>query len=314
LRFSDYEYFVNWDSAYSPTFIGYEIEINRGDGPENVVIAETGTGAISDGWGEVSYWPRHRVEIGDWTAAIWRSPTLADAAARFTESSILRPLQTAGLSGHSTGQQLRGGAYPRATAGTAGAFRLLDGKGAAEHTTIEATPNAYRANSKGKEAPILKDAGHLLVTAGQRTSTGRITAVASTEKYVGNGWIPVSGLKPTQAKALAVFSNATAGRLLLMRNPGRTLAFPSYEVAVVESLLIPDISDARIVETLAACWESTRTEIVPQFRDGYTSVRRIWDEAVCDALGWDINEIVELGELLAAEPYVKGTANSQWKP
>lgn len=56
-----------------------------------------------------------------------------------------------------------------------------------------------------------------------------------------------------------------------------------------------------------------RREIVPQFRDGYTDIRRRWDAAVCDALAWDTREIAELGKLLADEPYVRGVAYGQWK-
>ena len=33
-----------------------------------------------------------------------------------------------------------------------------------------------------------------------------------------------------------------------------------------------------------------------------------------DAMGWDINEISHLGELLAREPRVIGVAYGQWKP
>lgn len=44
---------------------------------------------------------------------------------------------------------------------------------------------------------------------------------------------------------------------------------------------------------LTACWEATRSEVVPPFRDGYTDVRRCWDAAVSDALGWDMGEIVQ---------------------
>ncbi|MDE0066226.1 MAG: hypothetical protein OXN44_05045 [Acidimicrobiaceae bacterium] len=76
---------------------------------------------------------------------------------------------------------------------------------------------------------------------------------------------------------------------------------------------MPDINDQDVVAALGACWEETRDEIVPQYRDGYTDIRRRWDQAVCGALGWDIDEISKLGELLAREPHVKGVAAGQWK-
>ena len=80
-----------------------------------------------------------------------------------------------------------------------------------------------------------------------------------------------------------------------MRQPGKSLVFPFYNPAAWRSLPIPDLSDPRICGILAACWTATRNEVVPQFRDGYTDVRRRWDATVCAALGWDIDEITELG-------------------
>ena len=125
--------------------------------------------------------------------------------------------------------------------------------------------------------------------------------------------MPVTGLGPAQSKAAAIFLNATPGRLMAMRNPGKSLGYPFYNPAAWAAVLIPDLSDSHIVKPLAACWEATRDEEVPSFRDGYTDIRRRWDEAVCAALGWDIEEITELGELLAREPRVRGVAYGQWK-
>ena len=99
--------------------------------------------------------------------------------------------------------------------------------------------------------------------------------------------MPVTGLSPEVAKAAAVFINSTAGRLQMMRNPGRTIEFPTYSAAEAANLRIPDIKDARIRGILAACWERTKDMVVPQFRDGECEVRRFWDEAVSrgDGLG-----------------------------
>ena len=56
-------------------------------------LRSTETGTLPDGWGEVSYWPAERVAAGDWTAAVWRSPELAAAAAEFAEHDDLAALQ-----------------------------------------------------------------------------------------------------------------------------------------------------------------------------------------------------------------------------
>ena len=151
-----------------------------------------------------------------------------------------------------------------------------------------------------------------MVTAGQDTSTGRLTAVASETKYVGNGWMPITGLTPDQAKAAAVYINSTIGRLLLMRNPGRKLNFPVYGTDAADRLPIPDFSDSHICKTLVHCWTATREMPVPQFRDGECEVRKLWDAAVCAVLSWDEAEIAALCKQLHAEPHVRGLAYGQF--
>ena len=111
----------------------------------------------------------------------------------------------------------------------------------------------------------MQKASYLLVTAGQDTSTARLTAIASDQKYVGNGWIPIVGLSVDEAKALAVFINSTIGRLQLMRYPGRKLAFPTYGTKEVGNIRIPVIKNVQIRQLLLNCWEQTNAMKVPQF-------------------------------------------------
>ena len=159
---------------------------------------------------------------------------------------------------------------------------------------------------------MLEKASYLLVTAGQNSSTARLVTVAGDEKYVGNGWMPVTGLTSDEAKAVSVFINSTAGRLQLMRNAGKTLVFPTYSVAEAENIRIPNVEDDRIRQILAGCWERTRDMQVPQFRDGECEVRRLWDEAVAEAMGWDAQELARLRQLLHNEPHVRGLGYNQY--
>ena len=273
--------------------------------------ADTG-GVLADGWGQVSEWPAERIRAGDWSAAVWRSPELAEATARYAEHPVLQALASAGLSAHATGRQLRGGYHP-STAGDPQSFPILKSKSADAQQRIESTPDEHWTWNNPGDPPIVNKRGRLLVTAGHNTSTARLTAVASDNAYVGNGWMPITGINVQQARATAVYLNSTIGRLLVMRNPGSSLSFPSYSADAANRLPIPDINDPSIAGTLAACWEATRHMTVPQFRDGYTDVRRRWDAAVCDALGWDYEAIAGLGELLAREPRVRGVAYGQWR-
>ena len=269
-------------------------------------------------------WPADRMEAGDWTPAIWRCPELAEAAARLSKDENLLTLGQLGMSAQATGQVLRG-SFERSSADVPGSFSILKSKGANSQTTIRSQPDEHWIPKNRDEEldgtdegvyqevqSILRKAGHLFITAGQDNSTGRLTANASDEKFVGNGWMPVTGLSEEEAKAVAVCVNSTAGRLQLMRSPGKKLTFPTYSVSEAENIRIPDVRDVRIRQTLADCWKRTKDIIVPQFRDGECEVRRLWDEAVADAMGWDANELARLRNLLHQEPHVRGLGYGQY--
>ncbi len=287
-------------------------------------LLDCAEGQMANGWGEVSFWPAERMEQGDWTPAIWRSPALADAAAKYADHPSLTRISEPGwhFAVRETGRVLRGSFQPAAH-GAAGSFPILKGKGAEGQSSIVSAPDEHWVAKKPDDRrtngatpsqtdKMLEKAGHLLVTAGQRTSTARLTATADSAKYVGNGWMPVTGPSETEAKAIAVFLNSTVGRLQLMRNPGKTIDFPGYSAAESANLRIPDIKDAHIRDILADCWERTRDMVVPQFRDGECEVRRLWDEAVALAMDWDAAELTRLRHLLHMEPHVRGLGYNQY--
>ena len=289
-------------------------------------------GLIANGWGEVSHWPAERIEAGDWTPSVFRSPDLAEAAYGYANhESLLRMedqevVPSAVLDG---GAQLR--EFGQADADAPEGFPVLYSKSAEAQQTIRGVPDQHRAPTTpvprnewvevpgmdGRQHPltagrILPQASHLLVTSGQRTGTGRLTAVAQQELCVGVGWLPVPGVTPQQAKASAVFLNSTAGRLQLLRNPGRTLEFPQYRPAGLKTIRLPDLSNSGLVDKLARCWEATAETEVPQFRDGECEVRRLWDEAVAEAMGWDAAELKRQRLLLHREPHVRGLGYGQY--
>ena len=290
------------------------------------------TGLLSDGWGEVSEWPVERIEAGDWTAGVFRAPELAKAAFNLaTHESLLRMedqnmVPSAVLGG---GAQMR--VFGQAEANAPGVFPILHSKSAEAQQAIRGVPDQHWAPKKpvprrewievpGADGPqhpdtarlITNHAAHLLVTAGQNTCTGRLTAVAQEEPCLGRGWLPVPGVTLEKAKAAAVFLNSTAGRLQLLRNAGRTLAYPKYEPAGLKAIRLPDLSDRAIVDGLARCWEATAETEVPQYRDGECDVRRIWDDAVADAMGWDKVWLSGLRQLLHKEPHVRGLGYNQF--
>ena len=272
-------------------------------------------GQMKNGWGEVSLWPIERIETGDWTPAAWRSPALAREAARFASHSSLCAIKE-GLdyTAHESMRRLYE-YFQRSEQDSSGGISVLESKGAAGQKNIEAAPDAYWIPKKGTEEQAthyLRWASHLLITSGQRNNTARLTAAASNQKHLGIGWSPVVGVSLKEAKAVSVFVNSTAGRLQLMRSPGQAIDFPTYKPKTIEGIRVPNVKDAHIRDILADCWERTKDTEVPQFRDGECEVRRLWDEAVADAMGWDPEELARLRNLLHNEPHVRGLGYNQY--
>ena len=279
-------------------------------------LSECEEGQISNGWGEVSWWPAERIMSGDWTPAIWRSPELAQAGYAYASGEDMRRIQQEDI--YQAGRRVSEFCH-EASVGDHDSFALLHSKGAGGQTSIAATPDrVYKPKDPSSERCLqgvknLKArAGHLLITDGQDSKTGRLTAVASDTKYVGVGWMPVAGFSTEESKGIAVFLNSTPGRLQLMRNAGRKLAFPMYRPVAYANIRVPNVKDVHIRQTLADCWERTKDMMVPQFRDGECDVRRLWDEAVADAMGWDPDELARLRNLLHQEPHVRGLGYNQY--
>ncbi len=281
-------------------------------------------GEIQNGWGEVSYWPVELIDAGDWTPAIWRSPVLAKAAAQFANDNGMTCMKDFGFSSHQTGRELTG-SHQRAEGDVRGSFPVLDSAGLHGQRKIDSepesrwvtkTPGEQRMHANGGTYPesdkILSKAGYLLVPFRQGNTSARLTAVASCQKFVGNGWMPVTDVTEDEGKAIAVFMNSTAGRLQIMRNAGMTLAYPNYPPAAYTKVRVPDIKDDQIREPLVRCWERTKNMEVPQYRDGECEVRRLWDEAVAEAMDWDADELARLRHLLHREPHVSGLGYNQY--
>ena len=271
-------------------------------------------GTIANGWGEVSHWPAERIEAGDWTPAVWRSPELADAAARYANDESMTTLAPERFSKSRWARKKW--EYAVSSAETPGSLGLIASNKSNGQTRIQGRPDEYWIPAdKTRTDKILESAsGYLLITGGQASGTGRLVAVADEIQRVSDegSWVPVTSLTPAEAKALAVFYNSTPGRIQLMRNAGRKLTFPKYNPAAIANVRIPNIKDAHIQKTLADCWERTKGMVVPQFRDGDCEVRRLWDEAVAEAMGWDSGELARHRALLHREPHVRGLGYNQY--
>ncbi len=287
-------------------------------------LSDCANGTIANGWGAVTEWSAERIAAGDWTAAIWRSPELARASAGYASHTDLESMKQLGISPRRTSDEILRFCKPSEGV-SPGSFQVLETAGQDGQYRIESLPEGRyltkdpdekRRLANGGTYPesekILTKAGYLLAPFRQDNSSARLTAVASDEEFVGTGWMPVPGLSPEEAKSIAVFMNSTVGRLQMMRNTGMKLTYPTYPPAAYANIRIPNIKDSGIRQTLSGCWERTKDMTVPQFRDGECEVRRLWDEAVADAMGWEAEELAHLRNLLHNEPHVRGLGYGQY--
>ena len=280
------------------------------------------SGILPNGWGEVSEFPAEQIKKGDWSAVAFRSPKLALAASQIENEISLIPFSTQNISPRIASISKK--TMTKCCETTLGSFPFLYSKGKEAQTSIKGVPDSYYVFNSSlhnninevkdhyKTSSLYKNASHLLVTSGQDTSSGRLTAVANDKKYSGLGWMSVPTLNLRQAKAIAVFMNSTIGRLQLLRSPGKKLNYPKYNPGVYKNIQIPYLEDDSTISLLASCWNETQHMIVPQYRDGECEVRRLWDEAVANALGWNPEELTELRLLLHMEPHVRGLGRNQY--
>lgn len=287
------------------------------------------TGLIPNGWGQVSEWPWERVKEGDWSAAIWRSPRLAEETIALAGDERLISLGELKMLPKRCDEVNSN--FDKCDAGSKDGFGILKSKGSDAQRRIcgipdehrkPKTPNLPENIEEGVDHPdkqrLMKKAGYLLVTAGQDSRSARLISVVCEEPRVGIGWLPIPSekLNYQQAKGLSVFLNSTLGRLQLMQNVGRKLEFPQYSPASYHQVRVPDISDPRVLDTLVKCWEKTKEMDVPQYRDGEVdgeyNVRKLWDEAVAKVLDRSPNDLAELRLLLHQEPTVRGLGINEY--
>ena len=66
----------------------------------------------------------------------------------------------------------------------------------------------------------------------------------------------------------------------------RRITYPIFSLDSIRGIPVPDRNSSRVMQVLLNCWERTKDMEVPQYREGECEVRRLWDEAVAEALGW----------------------------
>ena len=307
--------------------------------PRSVVEAHALADAIAGGDdidGQRCEVSNERMRNGDWSAAGWRNLKLDEAAQLIDRHPMLTrlcdiPEVTLQAPGHgaftpSPGSERRETTSTRRVPNQDVDILVYQSKAEDAHLTMAAKPDTAAkikkipASVTGAERIATAEKAHarwsnvrgrLLVSTGQRINTGRLAALVDTTADGGLGtncWKPIQGTDDSTAIAWAVWLNSTLGRIAMMRNRGKTLAFPNYNPSGMTTTRCPDPGETEAIEALNAAYELTKNDETPQYRDGRCSVRDTWDEAVAQALGIDVETIFEYAELLASEPAVSPTS------
>lgn len=269
--------------------------------------------------GEQMVVSQEMMEHGDWSACGYRNGRLSAIVAELNERKELIELREwkdrGSIGVHATGQSLRG-SFRKAQKGENHTLAIVKSKAGAGRNAqcyLKAQPDEIwtaknRNAAERRLEQMQQKSGHLLVTAGQRTDSGRLSAVYAEHATVGNAWIPVTGLNKEEAKAMVVWLNSTIGRLLLLRVRGKTLTFPVYSAQEIRDLRVPAREHQGWVERLVKVYEETKSMEVPRYDAGDCEVRRQWDKAVgreLDKMGCSV-DIDRLRYWLNLEPAITG--------
>lgn len=274
-------------------------------------------------WGTRCSWPITRIQIGDWSPAVWFHPELANA---FREIDDLNS---------KTGWMRLGDGWPIQTTREIvgkqkwqwcdphGAIvNVTKGSGESAQTTIAGKIDAWAKpapehnslqtieNLKGKE-------GLLHIANTQNASSARLFAIVLDTLSVGYAWTPVQQIESNEANAIAVWLNSTLGRIAARRWASRHLSWPLWQPKAIQQIVVPDVrgnSGKKMRRVLANAFQSTQGMEVPQYRDGTCPVREAWDDAVAEATGISRRKISRWAELLHKEPTIAQTAQPQQPP
>ena len=272
-----------------------------------LVQAISGSGDLSS-WGNEHEWDAERIAEGDWSAVQWFDGALAEVAGSLERNADLVPLGHRHKVGPA-GQRIRD-AFEKCEEGDAGAVHIFESKSAEVRRCVLGEPDGFRrpkANKARMAEGYLSQASRLLVSAGMRTTNGRVFGLFSPAPRVGNAWIPVQVADVREAKALAAWWNSTPTLLQLLNCRTENLTFPSWSLTHLREIRVPRL-DPDATRILNDAFESVKsTDLLPIRQQAEDAARQVLDRAAAEVLGVTDDVLADWRELLAREPTVGGS-------
>ena len=155
----------------------------------------------------------------------------------------------------------------------------------------------------------------LLLPTHLRLNTIRIVTVRLESPVVSSLWVPCNlsvpkDTLPMWEKALCVFLNSSIGVLALLGDRTNKIPTrPNLSLDDLRKLLVPDFTSIgeAAIETLTVTYDALAEDVLLSLpRMDTDPVRRDMDDAVCTALGLDVELVSTVRRQLAAEPSVTG--------
>ena len=279
------------------------------DAREAVAAADAIAAGNAGDWARVHRWPAARVRAGDWTPVQWFDGSLADIAESLESNALL---EAAGLRyevGPDSKRRIPD-AYQSCALGEAGAVPTFHSASSRLRRTMHAEAEAWFRPKSGKErlaGRYWAQNSQMLVAMRHNTVSGRLTALWTPQPAIGVQWVPISVRDQDAAKALAAWWNATPVRLMLLNRRGKTLTYPTWQVAHLREIRIPK-PDNRAWASLRTAFDRVcNMEMLPMRQAEECAAREVIDDAAARVLRVKPQVVADWRRRLAAEPTITNT-------
>lgn len=181
-----------------------------------------------------------------------------------------------------------------------------------------ANPDTHIIAKPGKQKiadHLWNKRGTLLVPTRVRLNTVRALSVRLNTKVLGSAWVPCRPNiehHPQEAleKCICAYLNSSMGVLALLGDRSNKIpSYPQLSIDDLKKLFVPDFAamDEGAVRRLASAYDALCEHVLlPLPQMDADPVRRKLDDAVCAALGVDVERVAVIRRHIAAEPSVTG--------
>ena len=247
--------------------------------------------------------PQDKIAEGDWRPCQFYDPELYNAMLKVSSWPGVEVLENLHKLGP-PGQTIRD-CFKQSTNNDG--YKVFWSVSAKLRQCMDAEPEQV-VEEKSKKAGSIErlhaKAGHVLFPTNFNTQSGRLLAIFSSSRSLGNSWVPVTSASEAHAKAICAWFNSTAGSLGFFNNRAKTLSFPAFSQDTLNNLLLPDFNQVS-PDLLIAAFEQSKNMIIEPWKEAASDpVRAILDEAAAKTIGLDPEQVKDWRERLAKEPTI----------